>query len=233
MKREDKILDNIHLVKKISSFMKYKFHSNIFFEEIMSAGYLGLINAVDKFDESKDAKLSTYAAIKIKGSILDYLRELDPFSRSSRGKIKSIANATDNIRIRERREPTPVEICKELNISNKEYQKTLFTLHNQIILSSDDFIAPDGETRFTDYFESDVDSSLCLEIKESGINIRKIMSKFKERDRNIIELYYFKGKNLKEIGSLLDLTESRICQIHKYLLKKLRFKLNGKQRRCQ
>jgi len=211
--REKSIIEFAYLVKHIAARFAMRLPSSVFFDELVSAGSLGLIDAVDKFDPSKHVSLKTYAQYRIKGAILDELRSMDTYSRSMRKKIQDITKAVKAVEEQKRSSATDEEICRELNVSLETYHDMLTNIHGASILSLDEFIKTkqndtSSKTRFQSGIKEEdnpADSFDREEIKHTIVQTIKL--------------------TLKESGEVLSLTESRICQIHTAVLLKLKARL--------
>ncbi|WP_321494522.1 FliA/WhiG family RNA polymerase sigma factor [uncultured Desulfobacter sp.] len=230
--RQESIVNYAYLVRYIASRFAMRLPSSVLFDELMSAGSLGLIDAVDKFDPGKHVSLETYARYRIKGAILDELRSMDTYSRSMRKKIQDITRAAKTIEDEKGRPADDDEISQVLGVDLETYQNMLTDIHGAAVLSLDDFIKTKkneaySQTRFQaglsgeenpeeDFYRAELKSVLVEAIK-----------KLTEKEQIVISLYYYDELTLKEIGEVLSLTESRICQIHTAVLLKLHASLNS------
>ena len=228
--REQSIVEYAYLVKHIAARFAMRLPASVFFDELVSAGSLGLIDAVDKFDPSKHVSLKTYAQYRIKGAILDELRSMDTYSRSMRKKIQDITKAVKTVEDQKGGPASDEEICQELGVSLETYHTMLANIHGASILSLDEFIKTKkndtySQTRFqagvkgednpADHFDK-------AELKQVLANTIKTLT---EKEQMVVSLYYYEEMTLKEIGEVLSLTESRICQIHTAILVKLKARL--------
>ncbi len=225
--REKTIVEHAYLVKRIAARFALKVPNSVLFDELVSAGSLGLIGAVDKFDNTKDVSFKTYAQYRIKGAILDELRSMDIYSRSMRKKIKDIAKAVKKVEMEKGNIATDVEIAEELGIDLNEYHDMLTGIHGASLLNLDDFIRMKKNNfvsakRFQAGVKSTdnpVEHYVKEEIKSVFI---KAIKKLSKKQQMVISLYYYDELTLKEIGEVLSLTESRICQIHAGVLIKMK-----------
>lgn len=225
--RQESIVNYAYLVRYIASRFAMRLPGSVLFDELISAGSLGLIDAVDKFDPGKHVSLETYARYRIKGAILDELRSMDTYSRSMRKKIQNISRAAKIIEDEKGRPANDDEISKALGVDLETYQNMLTDIHGAAVLSLDDFIKTkkndaSSQLRFQaglrgddnpedDFYRAELKSVLAGAIK-----------KLTKKEQIVISLYYYDELTLKEIGEVLSLTESRICQIHTAVLLKLR-----------
>lgn len=230
--RQESIVEYAYLVKHIASRFALRLPSSVLFDELMSAGSLGLIDAVDKFDPSKHVSLKTYAQYRIKGAILDELRSMDTYSRSMRKKIQDITKATKKIEDVKGRPASSVEISRELGVELETYHDMLTDIHGAAVLSLDEFIKSKkndtfSQTRFDAGIkggENPADDFDRAELKQVLAETIKTLT---EKEQIVVSLYYYDELTLKEIGEVLSLTESRICQIHTAVLIKLKARLDA------
>jgi len=228
--REKSIIEYSYLVKHIAARFAMRLPSSVFFGELVSAGSLGLIDAVDKFDTSKHVSLKTYAQYRIKGAILDELRSMDPYSRSMRKKIQDIAKAAKTIEDRKGSPASDKEICEELGVSLDAYYDMLTNIHGASVLSLDEFIKTKkndtySRTRFQSGIKGDDNPADCFDREELKFVLAQTIKMLTPKEQMVVSLYYYDELTLKEIGEVLTLTESRICQIHTAILVKLKVKL--------
>lgn len=228
--REKSIIEYSYLVKQIASRFSLRLPSTVFFEELVSAGSLGLIDAVDKFDPSKHVSLKTYAQYRIKGAILDELRSMDTYSRSMRKKIQDITKAVRAVEDQKGSAANDEEVSREMGISLEEYYDMLTSIHGASILSLDEFIKTKkndtySNTRFQSAVKGDDTPDESFDREEFKFILTKAIKTLSEKEQMVISLYYYDELTLKEIGEVLSLTESRICQIHTAVLVKLKARL--------
>lgn len=228
--REKSIIEYSYLVKHIAARFSMRLPSSVFFDELVSAGSLGLIDAVDKFDSSKHVSLKTYAQYRIKGAILDELRRRDTYSRSMRKKIQDITRAVKTIEDRKGSPATDEEVCRELGVALEAYYDMLTHIHRASVLSLDDFIKTKkndtySKTSFQSNIKSDETPADCFDKKELKSVLARSIKTLSQKEQMVVSLYYYDELTLKEIGEVLSLTESRICQIHTAILVKLKSRL--------
>lgn len=228
--REARIVEYAFLVKQIASGFARRLPSSVLFDELISAGSLGLIDAVDKFDPDKHVTLKTYAQYRIRGAILDELRSMDRYSRSIRKKIQDVTAATKKLEESNGKIPSDEEIAAKLGVTIDEYNDILTQIHGATILSMDTFLKTknnetSSETRFTSSLKVKETPSDEFERAEIKSLLTDAISRLNEKEQLVVSLYYYEELTLKEIGEVLNLTESRICQIHTAILNKLKSKL--------
>jgi RNA polymerase sigma factor for flagellar operon FliA len=223
--RDDLMIKYAPLVKYVVDRMAIRFPPNITKDELISAGVLGLLDALDKFDPEMGIKFQTYAEHRIKGAILDDLRKMDWLPRSVRKDIHSLEEAVTALRMRTGRDPKDIEVAQEMNIDIQSYYKLVNRARGIDLLSLDEPLA-DGSTPRLSMQASGLPSpSDELEIKELKRVIAQTLSHLSRKEQLVVSLYYYEELTLKEIANVLNLTESRISQIHTGAIVKLRAKL--------
>jgi RNA polymerase sigma factor FliA len=223
--REDLIIKYAPLVKKIAERMAMRLPPQISKEELIGPGILGLFDAIEKFDSTKGIKFKTYANMRIKGAILDELRKMDWISRSVRKNINRIEDAIRALELKLGRSPKDDEIAEEMGIDIESYYKMTSKSCGVNLLSLDELML-DGATPKISKQVSDVPSPFDnLKVKEIKTVIAKALSTLSKKEQLVMSLYYYDELTLKEIANVLDLTESRISQIHSKAIIRLRVKI--------
>ncbi len=196
--------------------------------DIMQFGVLGLLNAIDRFSPSVGVKFETYAIPRIRGAILDELRELDWVPRSVRANNRRIERATQQVAQENGREAVGVEIAGKLEMSLDEYRKFITGGDGKRVTGLE--VMSDGLGNFTDTIPEEGANPLeSLSGKESKAILIEAVSHLPPRDRSIIALYYYEGLKFGEIGKILRVSESRVSQIHGKVLRDLRQRVVGLQ----
>ena len=196
-------------------------------DEVRSAGVLGLLDAVQGFDLSRGIKFETYCSLRVRGSILDELRSRDWAPRLVRNRAQKFGVAVLELQAKLGRKPTPPEIMKGLSLTTAEYEKLQNDVARLAIysLSQSDDSGGDSEAPSRSQFLVDKrhpDPTLEIQRQEAtGV----VMNELEVRERAVLELYYFEGLTMKEIGKRLQLSESRVCQIHGQALSRVRDEL--------
>ncbi len=225
--REELILEYAPLVKKIVDRIAIRLPPNISKEELTSGGIMGLFDAIDKFDSGKGTQFKTYATLRIKGAILDELRRMDWVSRSIRRDIHKLEEARRTIGVRLGREPEDFEVAEEMGIDLDAYHR-MTTRAQGIGLFSLDGIVPDCYNSKAANRTAETSSPFNeLKRKELKQIIAGTLAQLSEKEQLVMSLYYYNELTLKEIAQVLDLTESRISQIHSKAIIKLRAKLRS------
>ena len=223
--KEQIIQEYIPLVKYIASRIMFGKNKYMEYEDLVSYGMIGLIDAINKFDNSKGMKFSSYASIRIKGAMIDELRRNRPISKGAMDKLNRYNKAIEDLQGSLLREPTNVEISNYLGISMNEVGEienyinyiSMVSLEN-VIFSDDEDINLMGviEDKNSPSPDSYLEDKEKLEVLTQAIEL------LKEKDRMILNLYYYEGLTLKEIGKVLEVSESRVCQLHSRAIRNLR-----------
>ena len=228
--RDEVIIKYAYLVKYIAGRMAMRVPPSVSFDELVSAGTLGLIHAVDRFDPEKQTDIKTFAEYRIRGAILDELRSMDWYSRSMRKKIQEIESAIRTVEGRKASSATDWEVAEELGLPLEEYHRMLSNIHSISLLSLDDFIKGEendsiNKRSFQEKIVSNDDPSENISKLELKRVLAQAVRTLTEKEQLVISLYYYDELTLKEIGEVMGLTESRICQIHTQTLIKLKVRL--------
>ncbi|MBL7999265.1 MAG: FliA/WhiG family RNA polymerase sigma factor [Candidatus Kapabacteria bacterium] len=204
-------------------------------DDFLHVGILGLSEAIERYEPERGIKFETFAMPRIRGTVLDEMRRLDWLSRTARKKVHELVAAADQLRSETGREVTPEEIRQRLNVSPEEYQTYLSAAAAAVAsLSMNESkqnmgIGDDGDERdiLQEIPDMDAENPLTRMADEERMGfLLTYLQKLPERKRLVITLYYYENLTFKEIGALLNLTESRICQIHTQVCNDLKDKLN-------
>ena len=222
--RDEMILQHLPQVKLIASRIHDKLPESVVLDDLISAGVLGLIDAVDHFDASMNVKLKTYAEHKIRGAILDSLRSLDWAPRNKRRKSKLIEAAISDQEKMLQRTPTEDEVAEHLKISLKEYRKWLVEIRG-INLAPMEQASGDGETTDVLRFASGKDDewpSMQFERSELKRLVANTIERLPDVERTIITLYYRKEFTLRQIAKVVSLHETRVSQLKSQAILRMR-----------
>ncbi len=215
--REELIKKNIPLVKYIASKIIIGKSKYMEYEDLISYGMIGLIDAVNKFDDTKGMKFSTYAAIRINGNIIDEIRKVSPISKRAIDKLNRYNRVVESLQNELCREPNDIEIAKKMEITSKELAEIQGYVNYISMVSLETMLFGDDEDMSLLNSIEDTKSpspQKNLEEKEMLEYLRMALENLKERDKLILNLYYFEKLTLKQIGQVLEVSESRVCQLH-------------------
>ena len=229
--KEKLILEYAPLIKFIAQKIAVRLPSNIEFDDLVSSGVIGLMDAIDKYDPSRDNKFKTYAEFRIRGAILDELRAQDWVPRSIREKAKHLERTHVRLEQKMGRAPTEDEVIKELKVSKEEYYDLLNQVKSVSILSLDEagsFNSSDRKSILSLLESCKIPSPMTqLNFKTVKEVVTKAIESLPEKQRLVLSLYYYEDLNLKEIGEVLEVTESRVSQLHTQAIIWLRRKLRA------
>lgn len=227
--RERLILHYAPLVKYVASRVATGLPGTIEHADLTSYGMFGLIDALDKFDLERGIKFETYAIPRIKGAILDELRALDWVPRSVRFKAREVEKAYAAIEAREKRAPTEAEVAEKLGMSVGELHDVVTQISFVSVMALDEALSV-GTDRGESLSLMDTladtgdltDPAAGVEDQETRGMLAAAINDLSEREKVVLTLYYFEGMTLAEIGDILGVTESRVCQIHTKAVSSLR-----------
>lgn len=215
--RERLVLQSVPLVHYLLARLGLTQDMGSDYEDMVHQGLLGLIDAVDRYDPKHGTKFSTYASLRIRGKVLDYMRVSDWMPRSARQRVRAIQKATSKLWVDLGREPTEEELAASLGLDIDQVEKGLVD-SNLVIVSLDATVEVDQEgegslhERLVD--DKQVDPSETLEDNDVKNQIIAGIRKLADREQLILSLYYYDELTFKEIGKVLGITESRVCQLH-------------------
>lgn len=234
--REQIVKKYIPLVKYIASRVIIGKSKYIEFDDLLGYGMVGLMDALNKFDESKGMKFSTYASIRIRGSMIDEIRKNSPISKGAMDKLNRYNNAVDTLQKRNLKEPNSKEIAEELGMSINEVGKIENYINYISVVSLEDLIFSEDDDMLligTIEDEKSPNPQKSVEEKEQVEYLAKSIEMLNEKDRTVVSLYYYEELTLKEIGSILGVSESRVCQLHsrgivnlRKMMTKLKYDIN-------
>jgi RNA polymerase sigma factor for flagellar operon FliA len=223
---DDVVRQYLPLVKRIAYHMMARLPASVEVDDLIQVGLIGLMDAVQRFDGSQGAQFESYATQRIRGSMLDDLREADWLPRHIRQKSRQIESAINKLAQRYGRPPTEQEISSEMGISISEYQGMLGDVKGNQLLYYEDFSDEESSDFLERYLVDDVSDPLSL-LEDEGFRKGLIaaIDELPERERNLMGMYYEQDMNLKEIGAVMGVSESRICQLHSQAVARLRAKM--------
>lgn len=223
------IMEYAPLIKFIAQKIAVRLPSNIELDDLISSGVIGLMDAIDKYDPTRDNKFKTYAEFRIRGSILDELRAQDWVPRSVRDKAKLLDRTVLELEGEMGRTPQDEEVAAKLNMNMDEFHDLVNQVRPVSLLSIDDaatFSNVDKKSILNLLEGTKLNNPLTqLNIKSVKDIVTKAIEELPERQRLVLSLYYYEDLNLKEIGKVLRVTESRVSQLHAQAISRLRAKL--------
>ncbi len=226
--REKIILEYAGLVKIVAGRLSMYLGYTVEYDDLIGYGTFGLIDAIDKYDYSKGVKFETYASLRIRGAILDQIRRLDWIPRTLRQKQKKLEQAYQKLEHEYGRNASDEEIAKELNISIVELENWQNQTLNMSLISLDEYMEQGSEARMDSRASQTFDEpERVIEKQELKVILEKALSNLTENEQKVIALYYYEELTLKEISNVLEVSESRISQLHTKALSKLRLKLGS------
>lgn len=214
--REALILQYSPLVKFVAGRVAAGLPRNVDQADLVSYGVFGLIDAIDKFEPERGFKFETYAINRIKGSILDGLRSLDWVPRSVRSRAREVERSMSELEHRLQRTPSDEELARHMDQDVESVRGTLAEMSNLGLVALDELIGPDSASSLGDFIpdRAGVGPEAAFHAEETRHILGDAINRLPDRERLVITLYYFEGLTLAEIGEVLGVTESRVCQIH-------------------
>lgn len=221
--RERLIIEYSQLVKLVAGRLSMYLGYNVEYEDLVSYGIFGLIDAIDKFNADKNVKFETYASLRIRGSILDQIRKMDWIPRTVRQRQRRMEDAIKMIEMRSGRAATDEEIARELELSEEELASWQSQMKITNIVSLNEFeengpepvADPHGHSHFAQ-------PEMVVEEEELREVLQDTLQVLTEKERMVIEFYYYEDLTLKEISRVLEVSESRVSQLHTKALQKMR-----------
>ena len=230
--REKFIRQYMPLVKYVAGKVAVGMPSNVEFDDLVGYGQFGLLDAINKYDTSKNVKFKTYAVTRIRGAIFDELRQIDWVPRSVRQKSREIEDAIASLESRLGRTASNAEIAESLNMTEEDYNRTVMKVSGTSILSLNDvWYAGDDNDNMSIGNNIEAPSSLNPDIMAEREAVKKVIAEaineLPEKEKMVIVLYYHEDLTFKEIGEVLEVSESRISQLHTKANLRLRDKLTN------
>jgi RNA polymerase sigma factor FliA len=223
------------LVKYVAGRVAVGLPQNVEQADLVSYGIFGLIDAIEKFDLERGYKFETYAIARVKGAILDELRSIDWVPRSVRAKARALEKAYAKLEAKEHRTPTDAELAEELDISEAQLQTTLGQISFIGLVALDEMLSVGGDrgeslTLGDTVADAGQGPVAAYEVEEMRHILADAINRMPEREKVVLTLYYYEGLTLAEIGEVLGVTESRVCQIHTKSVIHLRAKVAASER---
>jgi RNA polymerase sigma factor FliA len=230
-KREELIIKYVPLVRNIVGRLAAKLPIDVADkEDLVNVGIMGLMSALEKFDETRNVQFETYASFRIRGAVLDELRAKDWVPRATRSKDNKLENAMAALQKKLGRVPDEDEIAEQLGLSLEDYFKLLDEARCVPLISTED-LPPDYMERYSredimEEISAGNPLSLLVSIEKRN-NLKNAINQLPEKERLVLSLYYFEELTMKEAGLVMDLTESRVCQLHAQAVLRLRGMINS------
>jgi RNA polymerase sigma factor for flagellar operon FliA len=231
--KEQIVLEHTPLIRYIVNRIAVRLPSHIDLDDLHNTGVIGLMDAIEKYDPDKNCKFKTYAEFRIKGAILDQLRSLDWVPRSVRQKSRRLERAYGEVEQRLGRSASDEEVADSLGLQIEKFHEFLNQVRGVSLVNLEELrgTGSDGERTgsYADIVE-DVHSEnpfAALKLQQMKHLIADTIGGLPEKERLVVSLYYYEDLNMKEIGSILGITESRVCQIHTKAVLRLRSKLKA------
>lgn len=224
--REKLILEYAPLVRLVAGRLSMYLGYNVEYEDLVSYGIFGLIDAIDKFEYAKAVKFETYASLRIRGAILDQIRKMDWIPRTIRQKQKQIDTAMKEFELTNGRQATDAELAEKLGIKEEEYAEWQAQMKVTNVVSLNEFMeqgadVPNKKESSSHYAQPEE----AYELEELKQVLKDSLELLTEKEKRVIELYYYEELTLKEISSILEVSESRISQLHTKALQKMKGKM--------
>jgi len=228
--RNEIVINYLYLVKYVSSDIQHNLPRSIEVDDLFEQGVIGLIEAVENFDPSRNVKFETYASRRIKGEILDYLRSIDWLSRTLRKGIKKVEESYLRLITASGEIPSVSEVANDLNMSEKKVKKIIDNISLEQILSLDEYLFGKENIPWRDFIRSNTEEAE-EEVTRERLQERLVegIKRLPPREQLLLQLYYFEELNFREIGTILNISESRVSQIHAAVIMKLKAYLLGEE----
>jgi RNA polymerase sigma factor for flagellar operon FliA len=230
--RDRLILTYAPLVKYVAGRLGSGLPAHVDEGDLVSYGLLGLISAIERYDPDRDVKFETYAIARIKGSIIDELRQMDWVPRSVRARAREIERAMTELEAKMGRAPTEEEIAKKLGVSQDDLQDSLLEISRTSIAALDELWTASSsgdQVALIDTIEDTQgpEPQTALAATETREALGEAISRLPEREKLVVTLYYYEELTLREIGEVLGVTESRVSQLHTKAILRLKARLGG------
>ena len=226
--REQLILEYAPLVKLVAGRLSMCLGYNVEYDDLVSYGIFGLIDAIDKFDSMKEVKFETYASLRIRGSILDQIRKMDWIPRTIRQKQKKIDAAMKEIETTTGRAATDEEIAQKLEISTDDFADWQSQMKITGVVSLNEFMESGSEIPAEQHNQHRFEEpEEVIEKEELREVLGQALELLTEKEKKVILLYYYEDLTLKEISNVLEVSESRVSQLHTRALQKMKVRMGN------
>lgn len=226
--REKLIIEYAGLVKVVAGRLSMYLGYTVEYDDLVGYGVFGLIDAIDKYDNLKGVKFETYASLRIRGAILDQIRKMDWIPRTLRQKQKKLDGAYQKLETELGRCPTEDELSKELMITAEELLNWQSQTKSTNLISLDEYLEQGSEGRVEAGIGYQYDQpEAAVEKEDLKRELAQVIETLTENERKVILLYYYEELTLKEISKVLEVSESRVSQLHTKALQKMKTRLGG------
>jgi len=224
IQKEQIVEKYIPLVKYLASRVSFGKTKYLEYEDLVGYGIIGLLDAINRYDPSKGMKFSSYATLRIKGAMIDEIRKHRPISKGAMDKLVKYNEAIDRLQNTLMKEPTLEEIASEMNLTIDEVSHIENYINYMSVTSLEAIIYSDDDLTIMETLEDkdSISPEESLENKERIEILEKAIEQLKEKDKLVLNLYYYEKLTLKEIGEVLEVSESRVSQLHSRAIRNLR-----------
>lgn len=228
-RRDDIIRENLPLVRQVAQRFHVGPSSPVEMSDLMQLGVIGLIDACDKFDETKGTTFQSYARFRIRGAILDGLRHLDFLPRSVRRKRRELIAATQRIEQQQGTTATTEELAEEMDLDPDELAALIESVRGATLASVEEMTERGCEVELAEAMSggTDVGPETALEAAESKGQVAQAIDSLPQKERLVLSLYYYEELTMREVGEVLGVTESRVSQLHSKALDRLKLRLGA------
>ena len=223
-------------IKSLAQRLSFRLPPELSTDDLESAGIIGLIEAMDRFDPAKETKLKTYAEFRIRGAMIDEIRSMQWASRDVKRKIGEVRKAHEELEMKLQRSPEEEEVAQHMGIHLQDLYNITKAVNSTSLVGFEDISSNlgDGNTDFLECLAdpSAVDQLTFLAYQETKEELARSIDTLTEKERMVLTLYYYEELTMKEVGSILGLSESRVCQIHGQTIRRLKKKFQRENRYC-
>lgn len=225
VEQQRSVADYAQLVKRLAYQLAARLPSSVEVDDLVQAGMMGLLDAFNFYDENQGAQFETYATQRIRGAMLDELRDADWAPRSVRKNARDIERAIHTLQQKLGKPPTEQQIADELGLPLNDYQQMLADARGHQLVHYEDFENDDGESVAFNLADNRPTPFQMLQDESMRETLVHAIGELPEREKMVMAMYYQEDLNLKEIGAVLGVSESRVCQLHSQAILRLRGKM--------